>query len=255
MRVVIKFGGSIQTDPELSAAFYRALAGRVSEGWRIIMVHGGGPAITAALERFGLRTIFRDGLRVTDEPIMSVVELVLSGQVNPSIVAGLQREGLPAVGLSGRDGPTLLAQPVTDPPGLGRVGEVTAVRTELPELLLAAGFLPVYSPVGQAEDGGALNLNADVAAAELAASLRADLLIFLSDVPGVMVGGQRRAELGGDEIMELIDQGVISGGMIPKVRAASQAAYSVGAVIIAGGREFVTAEGRLPAGGTRLKAD
>lgn len=254
MRAVIKFGGSIQTDPELAGAFYRTLARRMGSGWRVILVHGGGPAITAALERFGVGTKFVDGLRVTDEATMSVVETVLSGEVNPSIVAGLQREGLPAVGLSGRDGPTLVAQTVTDPPGLGRVGEVTTVRTQLPEVLLGAGFLPVYSPVGQGTDGEALNLNADVAAAELAAAMRADLLLFLSDVPGVIIRGERQRELVGGELEELISLGVVSGGMIPKVRAACRAAYSVGEVLIAGGREFAAADGEPLAGGTRVLA-
>jgi acetylglutamate kinase len=211
---VIKFGGSLLSDKKARTRFLRdvaALARRES----VALVHGGGPEISAALERMGVKAKFVRGRRVTDDAAMVVVEGVLSGQVNKTLVGELRSFGRKAVGLSGRDGDLLLARAV---PGLGRVGEPAKANPAVVRTLLKAGFLPVISSVASDSMRRAINVNADEAAAAIAAALKADRLVYLTDVPGVLDAAKKTIPVvrcGG--IAKLISDEVITGGMIPKV--------------------------------------
>jgi acetylglutamate kinase len=224
--VVVKLGGSALEagGPGTLAADLVALS---RAGVRPVLVHGGGPEITRMLERLGQPSAFVDGLRVTDAAAIEVVEMVLAGRVNKQLVAALQLAGGEAVGLSGVDGGLLVARPHPAGPALGFVGEVAAVRTGVVDLLLDAGTIPVVATLGLGEDGQRYNLNADTAAAALAVALGADKLIFLTDVPGI-----RRAEAEGPRLLseldakaarDLLADGTVSGGMIPKVTACLEA--------------------------------
>jgi len=195
----------------------------------LVVVHGGGRAITALSERLRLPAEKRDGLRVTTPEIAEVVEMVLAGPINRQVVAALRSAGLDALGLAGVDGGLLTA---TRAPGdLGHVGEITGVRTALLESLLLAGLTPVLAPIappstpseGEGADPRPFNVNADQAAAAVAAALRAAELLFVSDVPGVAVGGVAQPEIAVTEIEGLIASGVARDGMAAKLRAAAAA--------------------------------
>jgi acetylglutamate kinase len=193
----------------------------------LVVVHGGGRAITALSERLRLPAEKRGGLRVTTPEIAEVVEMVLAGPINRQVVAALRSAGLDALGLAGVDGGLLTA---TRAPGdLGHVGEITAVRTALLESLLLAGLTPVLAPIapppsaGESADALPFNVNADQAAAAVAAALRAAELLFVSDVPGVAVGGVAQPEIAVTEIEGLIASGVARDGMAAKLRAAAAA--------------------------------
>ena len=228
--VVVKLGGSALEagGPGTLAADLVALS---RAGVRPVLVHGGGPEITRMLERLGQPTAFVDGLRVTDAATIEVVEMVLAGRVNKQLVVDLQQAGGEAVGLSGVDGGLLAARPHPAGPALGFVGEVAAVRPGVVERLLDAGVIPVVATLGLGEAGQRYNLNADTAAAALAVALRADKLIFLTDVPGIFRpaddGPRLLPELDADSAGSLLADGTLSGGMIPKV-AACLAALSGG---------------------------
>ena len=214
--VVIKYGGHAMDKPELSEAFATDLAHLAGQGMRLVVVHGGGPQISALLTRLQIESRFVDGLRVTDEATMRAVEMVLCGQVNKAVVSAFARHGARAAGISGRDGGLLRARPKN--PALGLVGEVTAVDPALPRCLLEAGFVPVVAPVASGPDGEALNINADTAAGALAGALAAEYFVLISDVPGVLnADGRLIPGLNRAEITRLKEDGVISGGMIPKV--------------------------------------
>ena len=216
--VVIKYGGHAMDKPELSEAFATDLAHLAGQGMRLVVVHGGGPQISALLTRLQIESRFVDGLRVTDEATMRAVEMVLCGQVNKAVVSAFARHGARAAGISGRDGGLLRARPKN--PALGLVGEVTAVDPALPRCLLEAGFVPVVAPVASGPDGEALNINADTAAGALAGALAAEYFVLISDVPGVLnADGRLIPGLNRAEITRLKEDGVISGGMIPKVEA------------------------------------
>ncbi len=221
--VVVKFGGSVLdvptvgTLPEDLVLLQRA-------GVRPVLVHGGGPEINRILERLGKPTRFVNGLRVTDEETMEVVEMVLAGRVNKHLVTLVERAGGRAVGLSGKDGALLRARKHAPGVDLGLVGEVTQVDPRLITVLLDAGYLPVVASVGYGPDGVSYNLNADSAAAALAVALRADKLIVLTDVEGIYresQDGTREllSELTPEAARTLITEGVVSRGMIPKVEA------------------------------------
>ncbi len=195
-------------------------------GIRVVLVHGGGSAISDWLKRIGKEPRFVNGLRVTDDETMDLVVMTLAGQVNKQLVGEILRRGGRAVGISGLDGGMLRAQ-VRDP-ALGRVGDVTRVNLEPLVAVLNAGYIPVVAPVALGDDGVALNVNADTAAAELAAALGATKVIFLTDVPGVLDAEKRLlSELSALEAKDLIAQKVISGGMIPKVEACLRALAGV----------------------------
>lgn len=217
MRDVVKFGGSSLGDLCALASFLK------SRGPTVV-VHGGGPEIQRQLDKEALPSEFREGLRVTSPEAMSCVEMVLAGRVNKRVVAYLQRAGLPAVGVSGVDGATLKSQRYAQG-AWGEVGVEVTVDTRLLLCLLEAGFLPVLSPVGfAAEDYAPLNVNADTAAAAVAAALRAERFTFFTDVEGIRDRhGSTLGQTDPEQIRELMALGVIQGGMIPKVEAAMKA--------------------------------
>lgn len=195
-------------------------------GIRVVLVHGGGTAISGWLKRIGKEPRFVKGLRVTDDETMDLVVMTLAGQVNKQLVAEIQRQGGRAIGLSGIDGGMLQARPLD--PELGRVGEVHRVDLAPLVALSAAGYIPVVAPIALGDNGLALNLNADTAAAELAATLHAEKAIFLTDVPGVLdAAGHLISELSAEQTKALIAEKVISGGMIPKVEACLRALAGV----------------------------
>ena len=217
---VVKLGGNELDRPGWLATCARALV-RLDP---VVVVHGGGRAITALSRRLGLTVEQRDGVRVTTPEIAEVVELVLGGPVNRQVVAELRSAGLDAVGLSGVDGGLLVARPAGG--GLGMVGEIMEVRAGLLETLLLARLTPVIAPMApsSAADGGPpLNVNADDAAAAIAGALHAAELLLVSDVAGVQVDGVLRPTLDAEDVEVLIDSGAVTGGMAAKLRAATAA--------------------------------
>src|SRR5918911_468880 len=231
--LVIKLGGATFDGAGAPLGEGAAL---VRAGMRVVLVHGGGPLITQWLERLGVQTQFQDGVRVTDEPALDVATMVLRGLVNTGVVAGLARHGVSAMGLSGADGGLLRAR---RRPELGLVGEVEKVDAAELQLLLDRGVVPVIAPLGLDAEGTLLNINADMAAATVAAALGADAALFLTDVPGVCdADGVARPHLDRAEVERLIAGGVISGGMIPKVRACLDA--------LRGARLAAILDGRTP---------
>lgn len=241
MTTVVKFGGSSLSDLDALAGFLQGLE-------RAVVVHGGGPEIQKQLDRAGLTSEFREGLRVTPTQTMEVVEMVLAGRVNKRIVSSLQKAGLPAAGLSGVDGATLKGS-LYGQGAWGQVGEIAEVRTGLLETLLSAGFLPVLSPIAFGPDYEPLNVNADTSAAAVAGALKAETLVFFTDVPGLRdAAGETVKEITPAGVLRLIAEGAIIGGMIPKIEAALSALRGgVGRVVI----RSLSCE----LGGTVLKGD
>lgn len=223
--IVVKIGGSMMDDESALAGLCAALAGLRARGAAarpLVLVHGGGKDINRHLAWLGEEPVFKDGLRVTGPAALKVVEMTLSGYVNKKLVGLLNGAGAPAAGLSGVDGPTFLCEPLAAE--LGRVGRIVEVRTALVGALLAGGFLPVVSPISVDRAQAHYNVNADDAAAALAAGLQAAKLIFVSDVEGVRgADGARIPSLDGPAIEALIRDGVASGGMIPKLRSCREA--------------------------------
>jgi len=200
---------------------------RLARQGKLVVVHGGGAEIADLQQKLGLQACFVDGLRVTDGDSLRVAQMVLSGLVNKRLTARLVDRGIRALGLSGVDGGLLRARRLQHPRGdLGFVGEVVCVEVSCLLDLMAAGFTPVISPISLGEGGCAYNVNADHAALAVAGALRAAEVIFLTDVPGVRRDGNVLGELGAADAEELISAGVITGGMIPKVRSALEALRS-----------------------------
>ncbi len=225
MKVVIKVSGKILHPEE--EVFPQVVARLLAQGIRLVIVHGGGPQLTQYLEELGRTVQFVEGLRVTTPQDMDVVEMVLSGLLNKMVVGMLVKNGVPACGISGRDGSLVEAEPcVVERAGkridLGRVGEVKRVKAQLIETLWEGGFVPVVSPVSGDGAGGALNVNADWVAAKIAQALGADKFVFFSDVPGVLRNPEDRNSLidhlSLSEVERLLEEGVVSGGMIPKLK-------------------------------------
>ena len=214
--VVIKYGGAALVNEEIKSTIIKDIALMKFVGFKPVVVHGGGKDINKALERVGIEPQFKDGLRVTDEETMEVVQEVLVGKVNKSLVTELCLQGINAVGVCGKDSGFMKVKKAT-PNGLdlGLVGEVTEVDTTLINTLLDNDFVPVISTVGVDEEGNSYNVNADYAAVAVAGALNAEKLVFITDVAGVMrdVNDPNTAE-----INELIADGTIAGGMIPKVQ-------------------------------------
>ncbi len=231
---VIKLGGNELDRPGWLAEAAAALAGAIP----MVVVHGGGAAVNAMSQRLGLPVEKRDGLRVTTPEIAAVVEMVLAGPVNRSIVMALRAAGVDAVGLAGADGGLLTAEPA--PGNLGQVGRIMSVRTGLLHSLLLAGLTPVVAPVAPGADGTVFNINADDAAAAVAGALRATELLQISDVPGVLVDGAVAPSLGLAEIESLIARGVVSGGMAVKLRAAAAALAQGARTVRIGGLALLT---------------
>ncbi len=231
---VLKIGGNEIDQPEFLAGLATAVRTLNAAGQRGVIVHGGGKEIAMGLQRHGLDFEIVDGMRATSPAAMAVVEQVLSGAVNKRLVAQLNAADVLAIGLSGVDLHLLQTTPMR-PEGrdLGRVGEVVAVRAEVLRVLLAQGWLPVVSPVSvDQEDQGPTNVNADHAALAIATALQADELIFVSNVPGVMIDGAVVPRLTPGQIEQHIATEAIGGGMVPKVRSAIGALAGVQAVRI-----------------------
>ncbi|SMP08805.1 N-acetylglutamate kinase [Desulfurobacterium pacificum] len=236
--VVIKYGGNAMVKEELKASFAEDVVLLKYIGINPVIVHGGGPQIGEFLKKLNIPTKFVGGMRVTDRETMNIVEMVLVGKVNKEIVKLINSHGGNAVGLSGKDGNLIVAEKINSEQylkevkapeiiDLGYVGKVKKVNPEILKNLLDSKFIPVIAPVGIGEDYEAYNINADLAAGEIAAALKAEKLIMLTDVEGIKDerGGLLRS-LKRSEIAELIDKGVIKGGMIPKVRACEAALIS-----------------------------
>jgi acetylglutamate kinase len=219
-RIVVKYGGAAMKDTSLKDQVIRDIVLLSCVGMRPIVVHGGGPEINTWLGKLGIEPQFKDGLRVTDEATMEVVEMVLVGRVNKEIVALIDRAGGLAVGLCGKDANLIKARP-DGREGIGFVGEVSSVRINILESLVNSGYIPVVSSVAADENGQAYNINADTVAGEIAAAMQAEKLILLTDTPGILEDYHNPdsliAKLSIQEARELIGKGVVSGGMIPKV--------------------------------------
>lgn len=232
--VVIKYGGHAMKDEQLKRAFALNIVLLRYIGVNPVIVHGGGPQIGKMLDQLGICCQFREGLRVTDEATMDVVEMVLVGKVNKEIVNLLNQHGGKAVGLSGKDGRIINAQkmemviPHKDMPpeiiDLGKVGEVTDIRTGLIRTLEKEGFIPVIAPVGVDDDGETYNINADAVAGAVAGALEAKRLILLTDVPGVLdTEGNLISSMNRHKAVQALEKGVLRGGMIPKVKCCLEA--------------------------------
>jgi acetylglutamate kinase len=220
-RCVVKYGGAAMVQQALKASFCQDIQLLRSVGLQPIVVHGGGPEISKTLERMGNKAEFVDGLRMTSNSDLKVVEMVLTGSINTELVTQLNQHGTHAVGVSGKDGGLLRARKLLGENGrdLGQVGEVTRVNADFLEMLLKQGYLPVISPVGLGEDGATYNVNADSVAAEVALSVKASKLIYLSDVPGVMKEGELQSELMVSDLEHQLLDGSVTGGMRVKVQS------------------------------------
>lgn len=219
MRLVIKLGGAQVEDAQFLDQLVEVVCDLADH--QVLIVHGGGREIASWQKRLGLEPHFVEGLRVTDAQSLQVAEMVLSGLVNKRLVARLVASGVDAVGLSGVDGGLIRVERMSHPVGdLGFVGQVVEVDPTPLETLLEQNFLPVISPISLGLDGQTYNVNADHAAWAIARAVKAESLIFVSDVPGVLVEGNVLAHLKADQIELFIHTGVIQGGMVPKVRSA-----------------------------------
>ena len=261
-RVVVKFGGRALEKNEIGTLLEDLVLLQQS-GLRPVLVHGGGPEVSRVLERLGEESRFVDGLRVTDETAIEVVEMVLAGKVNKKIVSMINQRGGRAVGLSGKDANLVQARRHARTEELGFVGEVEKVEIELLEVLIDNNFIPVVSSVGIGPEGETLNLNADTVAAALAVALEAEKLIVLTDVKGIHQptdeGHERVAVLDLEGAQELIETGVVSSGMLPKVRAcvaAVEQGVSSSHIIAAGETHGVLVELFTDEGiGTMIRAE
>ena len=261
--IVLKFGGAAMVDEALKNGFARDVVLMKLVGMNPVVVHGGGPQIGDLLSRIGKESEFVEGMRVTDQETMDVVEMVLGGLVNKEIVYLIGSHGGRAVGLTGKDGNLIRARKLTverkspelEAPeiiDIGHVGQVASVDTSVVDMLVHGDFIPVIAPIGIGEDGRSYNINADLVAGKLAETLAAEKLILLTNTPGVLdAEGNLLTGLEAAEVERLIDEGVIKGGMLPKVRCALDAINNgVTAATISDGRvehavllEILTSEG------------
>ena len=244
--MVIKYGGNAMTDPALQKAFAEDVVLLKLVGINPVVVHGGGPQIETALKRLGKQGHFIQGMRVTDAETMEVVEWVLAGEVQQDIVGLINQAGGKAVGLTGRDGGLIRAHKLRltdnkDPSiehDVGQVGDIASIDPSVVKALQDDAFIPVISPIGFGENNESYNINADLVASKLATVLRAEKLVLLTNIPGVLdKDGNLLTELSTREIDALFADGTISGGMLPKIAGALEAAHSgVNAVHIIDGR-------------------
>ncbi len=235
MTIVIKYGGHAMVDEQLKEDFARDVTLLKFIGLDPVVVHGGGPQINQVLDRMGISPKFVRGMRMTDEPTMDVVEMVLGGKVNKAIVAQISRQGGRAVGLSGKDGGLIQAEKMKiihqeaadKPPEIidpGLVGEVTKIDPLIIDTLTKQGFIPIIAPVGSGDAGETFNLNADLVAARVAVALSAGRLIYLTDVDGVLdAEGRLISSIDAITIKKMVEEKTISGGMIPKIEYALEA--------------------------------
>ncbi len=223
--VVVKYGGSTRSGAEELKTTLQDIVLMKFVGMRPVVVHGGGKDITLLTEKMGIRSKFVDGLRVTDLPTMEIVEMVLGGKINKELVSVIQQLGGSAVGLSGKDGAMLEALRIKSKSGkdIGFVGKVAKVNTAVLETLDREQFIPVIAPLGLGKDGHTYNVNADEAAGAIAGALKAEKLVFLTDVPGICKKKDDPKTLFSTvkvkEVPKLLRNGIISGGMIPKIEA------------------------------------
>jgi acetylglutamate kinase len=236
--IVIKFGGNAMVDPDLHESFARDVVLMKLVGVNPVVVHGGGPQIGKLLDRLNIQTEFVDGMRVTDSDTMDVVEMVLGASVNKEIVSSINRNGGKAIGITGKDGQLIRARKMSvtrESPGMqapeiidiGHVGEVEKIDTEVLRMILDSNFIPVIAPIGVGEDGASYNINADLVAGKLAEVLEAEKLMLLTNVEGLLdQSGEVLTGLSARQVDELIANGTIQGGMLPKIRCALDAVNS-----------------------------
>ena len=243
---VIKFGGNAMTDPELHESFARDVVLMKLVGMNPVVVHGGGPQIGALLERLNIETQFVDGMRVTDEHTMDVVEMVLGASVNKEIVDSIHRSGGRAIGITGKDGQLIQAKKLggswgsDGQPDIGQVGEVESIDTDILSMLSDSDYIPVIAAVAGSADGQTYNINADIVAGKLSEVLQAEKLMLLTNVTGLLdAQGNTLTGLSSKQVEDLIDSGVITGGMLPKIRCALDAVQS-------GVRSAHIIDGRVP---------
>jgi acetylglutamate kinase len=236
--IVIKYGGNAMSDETLKSGFARDVVLMKLVGMNPVIVHGGGPQIGLQLERVGKESEFIEGMRVTDNETMDIVEMVLGGLVNKEIVTLINRHGGNAVGLSGKDGDLIRARkleikrssPELEAPeiiDIGHVGEVDSIDTAVIDMLTQGDFIPVVAPIGVDESGQSYNINADLVAGKLAEVLKAEKLMMLTNTAGLLdAEGKVLTGLSAEEVDALIDKGVIHGGMLPKIRSALDAVHA-----------------------------
>lgn len=236
--IVVKFGGNAMIDPALHASFARDIVLMKLVGMNPVVVHGGGPQIGALLDKLSIESRFVDGMRVTDAQTMDVVEMVLGGSVNKEIVASISRSGGKAIGVTGKDGRLLRARRITatrKTPGIdapeiidiGQVGEVSQIDTEILDVLLKSNFIPVIAPIGADDEGNTYNINADLVAGKIAQVMQAEKLMLLTNVAGLMdADGKVLTGLSTSRVDELIADGTVHGGMLPKIGCALDAVKS-----------------------------
>jgi acetylglutamate kinase len=236
--IVIKFGGNAMVDEKLKNSFARDIVLLKQVGVNPVVVHGGGPQIGKLLEKIGKESKFVDGMRVTDSETMDIVEMVLGGQVNKSIVSLINHNGGQAVGLTGKDGSMIRAKKMTlkrdsieaqktEIVDLGHVGEVTSINPSIVKALDAGNFIPVIAPIGVGEDAVSYNINADLVAGKMASVLGAEKLLLLTNTSGILdKQGEILTGLNAKKVDELIADGTIAGGMLPKVDCALDAVHS-----------------------------
>jgi acetylglutamate kinase len=226
--IVVKYGGNAMKDDAMIASFARDIVLMKLVGMNPVVVHGGGPQIGSLLERLGKKSEFVDGMRVTDDETMDVVEMMLGGLVNKAVVSALNQQGGRAVGLTGKDGGLIRARKLlVGGKDIGQVGEIDAIDPRVVNHLEAGGFIPVIAPVGVGVDGEAFNINADIAAGKLASVLQAEKLMLLTNTQGVLdKQGKVLTGLSVQQVEILINDGTIHGGMLPKIRCALDAVNS-----------------------------
>lgn len=233
--IVVKYGGNAMTDENLKHCFARDVVLLKLVGMNPVVVHGGGPQIDDLLKRVGKQGHFIQGMRVTDAETMALVEMVLGGQVNKEIVALINQHGGKAVGLTGKDGSFIRARKLlmpnkdnpTDMLDIGQVGDITSIDPSLISFLDSGDFIPVIAPIGVGESGESYNINADVVAGKLAEILKAEKLVLLTNTPGVLdKNGKLLTGLTPKQIDDLVADGTLSGGMLPKIGSALDAARS-----------------------------
>jgi acetylglutamate kinase len=248
--VVIKFGGHAMGDEALADAFAQDIVYLKLSGINPIVVHGGGPQIAAMLKKLEIKSEFVNGLRVTDKPTVEVVEMVLAGAINKQIVSAINRQGGKAVGICGKDANLMIAKRITEMPDpesnlmkavdIGYVGDPEEVNPHIVEVISNSDIIPVIAPVGISRDGSTLNINADTFASALAARMKAKRLLLLTDVAGVLDKDKKLIpQLTVPKARELIRDGTISGGMIPKIEGCIE-------VVEAGVEAVVIIDGRVP---------
>ncbi len=249
--IVVKYGGHAMVDPKLSQQFARDMVMLKVCGLNPIVVHGGGPQINKMLDKLAVKAVFREGLRVTDKETMDVVEMVLAGSINKSIVASIQQAGGRAVGISGKDGNLMIAERyvkhktdtatgITEKIDFGFVGEPSRINIEILQTIMKSDAIPVIAPIGVGWEGDTYNVNADTAAGAIATATQAKRLLMLTDVSGVLdKNKQLISELKVADIAGLIADGTITAGMIPKVESAV-------AVVESGVEGVIILDGRVP---------